>query len=50
MPFHPPYRRWPKNMALVRDSWGEDVRVHIQARLQNVGENFPKYYDIVPHF
>ena len=37
---------WP----LVRDSWGEDVRVHIQARLQNVGENFPKYYDIVPHF
>ena len=39
-------KMWP----LVRDTWGEDVRVHIQARLQNVGENFPKCYDIVPHF
>ena len=37
---------WPS----VKDSWGEDVRVHIQARLQNVGENFPKYYDIFPFF
>ena len=37
---------WPS----VKDSWGEDVRVNIQARLQNVGENFPKYYDIFPFF
>ena len=37
---------WPS----VKDSWGEDIRVHIQARLQNVGQNFPKYYDLVPYF
>lgn len=37
---------WP----VVKESWGQDVSQHFQKRMSEIGDNSPKYYEVIPFF